>query len=125
MTGESVDQATTGLRRLHLQVRVATEQINSAEDAGNVARQSVAEGERAAEGDTITLTVSQGPRMIGVPDVTGHNVDDAKKALTDKGFKVHVKRPFLSFSDTVERQSVEGGSQAPEGGTITLTTKGL
>lgn len=125
VTGESVDQATAGLRRLHLQVRVATEQINSAEDAGNVARQSVAEGERAAEGDTITLTVSQGPRMIGVPDVTGHNVDDAKKELTDKGFKVHVKRPFLSFSDTVEKQSVEGGSQAPEGGTITLTTKGL
>ncbi|MEV6794605.1 Stk1 family PASTA domain-containing Ser/Thr kinase [Streptomyces sp. NPDC051320] len=125
VTGESVDEATADLQQLHLKVRVATEQINSGQDPGDVAKQSPADGARAAEGDTVTLTVSKGPRMIDVPDVTGDNVDDAKKTLTDKGFKVHVKRPFLSFSDTVESQSVEGGDQAPEGGTITLTTKGL
>ncbi|WP_328539243.1 Stk1 family PASTA domain-containing Ser/Thr kinase [Streptomyces sp. NBC_00344] len=125
VTGESADDAKADLEDQNLKVRIAQQQINSSEDAGNVAKQSVAAGSRAEEGDTVTLTVSKGPRMIGVPDVTGRSVDDAKKALTGKGFEVHVDRPFLSFSDTVESQSVAGGDRAPEGSTITITTKGL
>ncbi|WP_371792500.1 Stk1 family PASTA domain-containing Ser/Thr kinase [Streptomyces sp. NBC_01471] len=125
VTGESLDDARADLKDENLKVVVAPERINSTEDAGQVAKQSPAEGARAEEGDTITLTVSKGPRMISVPDVTGDNVDDAKSALTDKGFKVHVDRPFLSFSDTVDSQSVDGGGRAPEGSTITIKTKGL
>ncbi|MET9529083.1 Stk1 family PASTA domain-containing Ser/Thr kinase [Streptomyces sp. NPDC006649] len=125
VTGESLDDARADLKDENLEVVVAPERINSTEDAGQVAKQSPAEGARAEEGDTITLTVSKGPRMISVPDVTGDNVDDAKSALTDKGFKVHVDRPFLSFSDTVDSQSVDGGGRAPEGSTITIKTKGL
>lgn len=125
VTGESVEEATADLQDLDLEVSVSQEQVNSPEDAGNVAKQSPADGARAAEGDTVTLTVSKGPLMVEVPDVTGDSVDDAKQALTDKGFEVHVDRPFLSFSNTVESQSVAGGGQAPEGSTITITTKGL
>ncbi|WP_327298126.1 Stk1 family PASTA domain-containing Ser/Thr kinase [Streptomyces sp. NBC_01197] len=125
VTGESLEDARADLQDENLKVVVAPEQVNSPEDAGQVAKQSPADGARAAEGDTVTLTVSKGPRMITVPDVTGDNVDDAKSALTDKGFKVHVDKPFLSFSDTVDTQSVDGGSQAPEGSTITIKTKGL
>ncbi|WP_405784296.1 Stk1 family PASTA domain-containing Ser/Thr kinase [Streptomyces sp. NBC_00859] len=125
VTGESVEDATADLKDDNLKVVVAPGRVNSSEDAGDIAEQSPADGARAAEGDTITLTVSKGPRMISVPDVTGDSVDDAKSALTDKGFKVHVDRPFLSFSDTVASQSVEGGDRAPEGGTITIKTKGL
>ncbi|WP_406154546.1 Stk1 family PASTA domain-containing Ser/Thr kinase [Streptomyces sp. NBC_01023] len=125
VTGESLEDARADLQDENLKVVVAPEQINSPEDAGQIAKQSPADGAQAAEGDTVTLTVSKGPRMITVPDVTGDNVDDAKSALTDKGFKVHVDKPFLSFSDTVDTQSVDGGSQAPEGSTITIKTKGL
>lgn len=125
VTGESLEDARADLQDENLKVVVAPGRINSPEDAGQIAKQSPADGARAAEGDTVTLTVSKGPRMITVPDVTGDNVDDAKSALTDKGFKVHVDKPFLSFSDTVDTQSVDGGSQAPEGSTITIKTKGL
>ncbi|WP_406348780.1 Stk1 family PASTA domain-containing Ser/Thr kinase [Streptomyces sp. NBC_00144] len=125
VTGESLEDARADLQNENLKVVVAPGRINSPEDAGQIAKQSPADGARAAEGDTVTLTVSKGPRMITVPDVTGDNVDDAKSALTDKGFKVHVDKPFLSFSDTVDTQSVDGGSQAPEGSTITIKTKGL
>ncbi|MCX4551611.1 MULTISPECIES: Stk1 family PASTA domain-containing Ser/Thr kinase [unclassified Streptomyces] len=125
VTGKSVQDATAALEDRNLKVAIAPERINSPEDAGRIARQSLTGGAGAAEGDTVTLTVSKGPRMIDVPDVTGDSVDDAKSALTAKGFKVHVDRPFLSFSDTVASQSVDGGGQAPEGSTITIKTKGL
>ncbi|MET7642728.1 Stk1 family PASTA domain-containing Ser/Thr kinase [Streptomyces sp. NPDC005426] len=125
VTGRSVDDARAELEDAGLKVVVAPGRVDSPEDAGDVARQSLEEGAEAAEGDTITLTVSKGPRMIDIPDVTGKDVDDARGELEDAGFEVKVDRPFLSFSDTIASQSVDGGDQAPEGSTITIKTKGL
>ncbi|MEV8534585.1 Stk1 family PASTA domain-containing Ser/Thr kinase [Streptomyces sp. NPDC051211] len=123
--GQSVEQARSGLERLGLKVELAPEQVNSPEPAGRVANQSVAAGTQAAAGDTVTLTVSKGPRAVQVPDVTGRDVDTARRSLEGAGFKVKVDRPFLSFSNTVDSQSVPGGQTAPEGSTITIRTKGL
>ncbi|MGW6239152.1 Stk1 family PASTA domain-containing Ser/Thr kinase [Streptomyces sp. NPDC055094] len=125
VTGESVEDATAELEDQGLTVKVAAERVNSPEDAGSVARQSAAEGARLARGDTVTLTVSQGPRMISVPDVTGKTTDEATKLLKEAGFEVTVDRGFPFLGKTVEQQSVEGGQEAPEGSTITITTKGL
>ncbi|MFG3477716.1 Stk1 family PASTA domain-containing Ser/Thr kinase [Streptomyces sp. NPDC047980] len=125
VTGESVEDATGTLEDAGLKVKVAPEQVHSPEDAGTVARQSPEEGGQAAKGDTITLTVSKGPRMIEVPDVTGDSLSDARRELEEAGFEVKVERAFPFLGDTVESQSVEGGGQAAEGSTITIRTKGL
>ncbi|MEV6160440.1 Stk1 family PASTA domain-containing Ser/Thr kinase [Streptomyces sp. NPDC052052] len=125
VTGLSVEDATAALDEAGLKAKVLPDRISSPEAAGDIARQSPGEGAEAAEGDTVTLTVSKGPRMINVPDVTGKDVDDARTELEAAGFDVKVDRPFLSFSDTVGSQSVPGGEQAPEGSTITVKTKGL
>ncbi|MFD8191610.1 Stk1 family PASTA domain-containing Ser/Thr kinase [Streptomyces wuyuanensis] len=125
VTGDSVEDATSTLEDAGLKVRVAPERIHSPEEAGAVARQSPAEGGQAATGDTITLTVSKGPRMVEVPDVTGDSLDDARRELEEAGFEVKVERAFPFLGDTVESQSVEGGGQAAEGSTITIRTKGL
>ncbi|MFD8976701.1 Stk1 family PASTA domain-containing Ser/Thr kinase [Streptomyces sp. NPDC059593] len=124
-TGETVADATATLQEAGLTVKVAPERINSPEDAGTVAAQSLAEGSRAAEGDTITLTVSKGPKLVEVPDVTDESTDDARTALEDAGFEVEVKKSFPFLGDTVTSQSVEGGTTAPEGSTVTITIKGL
>ncbi|GAA3370420.1 Stk1 family PASTA domain-containing Ser/Thr kinase [Streptomyces sannanensis] len=125
VTGASVEEATARLEEKGLVVKVAPERVHSPEDEGTVARQSTAGGSELAEGDTVTLTVSKGPRMVDVPDVTGLKVDEAKDRLKTAGFAVEVDRPFLSFSDEVDHQSVEGGKQAPEGSSITIRTKRL
>ncbi|MEU7295427.1 Stk1 family PASTA domain-containing Ser/Thr kinase [Streptomyces exfoliatus] len=125
VTGETVADATALLQEDGLTVRVAPERIHSPEAAGTVAAQSLAEGSRAADGDTITLTVSKGPKQVEVPDVTGETADDARTALEDAGFEVEVKKSFPYLGDTVASQSVEGGSTAPEGSTVTITIKGL
>ncbi|MEV4430851.1 Stk1 family PASTA domain-containing Ser/Thr kinase [Streptomyces sp. NPDC049602] len=125
VSGETVADATAALQEEGLTVRVAPERINSPEDAGTVAAQSLAGGSRAAEGDVITLTVSKGPKLVEVPDVTDETTEDARAALEDAGFEVEVKKSFPYLGDKVASQSVEGGATAPEGSTITITIKGL
>lgn len=125
VTGLSVEDATAELEAEGLRAEVLPGRIHSTEVKGDIAEQSPGEGTEAAEGDTVELTVSKGPRMLDVPDVTGRDVDEARSTLEEAGFEVKVDRPFLSFSDTVASQSVDGGEQAPEGSTITVKTKGF
>lgn len=125
VSGLSVEDATDALDEEGLKAEVRPGRINSSEVAGDVAQQTPDPGAEAAEGDTVQLTVSKGPRMVEVPDVTGKDVDEAREILEDAGFEVKVDRPFLSFSDTVASQSVDGGGRAAEGSAITIRTKGL
>ncbi|MGX1760789.1 Stk1 family PASTA domain-containing Ser/Thr kinase [Streptomyces lydicus] len=120
---DRADAANT-LREAGFQVRFADAPVFSTQDKGTVARQTPAEGKQLGKGDTVTLTLSKGPEMIAVPNVTGKNVDDAKKQLTDLGFQVEVKKPFFFPKDTVDTQSVDPGKKAPKGGTITIELKG-
>ncbi|MEU4352614.1 Stk1 family PASTA domain-containing Ser/Thr kinase [Streptomyces sp. NPDC023838] len=125
VVGDSVEDATSALKDEGLEVQIASEQVNSPQEAGSIAAQSAAEGSRLAKGDTVTLTVSKGPRMITVPKVTGEKADDAQKDLEKAGFKVKVDHGFPFLSDEIASQSVKAGDQAPEGSTITIKTKGL
>ncbi|MGZ9930492.1 Stk1 family PASTA domain-containing Ser/Thr kinase [Streptomyces sp. NC-S4] len=125
VTGLPADQATAALEALGLKAVTAPEQVNAPFAAGTVANQSIGAGTQAAAGDTVTLTVSKGPRQVPVPNVTGQDVDAARKALEAAGFKVKVDRPLISFSNTIDTQSVPAGQNAPEGSTITIKTKGL
>ncbi|MFD8009651.1 Stk1 family PASTA domain-containing Ser/Thr kinase [Streptomyces sp. NPDC058955] len=125
VTGETVADATALLQEAGLKVSVAPERVHSAEDAGAVAAQSLAEGSRAAKGDAITLTVSKGPRQVEVPDVVGMTTDEAREALETAGFEVKVEKNFPFLGDEVTGQSVDGGETAPEGSTVAITIKGI
>ncbi|MFG2720250.1 Stk1 family PASTA domain-containing Ser/Thr kinase [Streptomyces sp. NPDC048416] len=125
VVGDTLADATSALQDAGLKVAVAPEQVNSPQDAGKVAAQSSPQHARLTKGDTVTLTVSKGPRTVTVPKVTGESADDAQKALEAAGFKVKVDRSFPFLSDEVSGQSVAAGAQAPEGSTVTITTKGL
>ncbi|WP_369388709.1 Stk1 family PASTA domain-containing Ser/Thr kinase [Streptomyces sp. CG1] len=124
VTGDDLNDAKQALTDAGLKVQIASTQVNSAFDKGKVAQQSPGKGGQAAEGDTVTLTLSKGPQMVQVPDVVGDSVDEAHKALQDAGFKVEDDRGLLGlFGDTVKQQSVKGGDTAPKGSTITITIR--
>ncbi|MFI1766962.1 Stk1 family PASTA domain-containing Ser/Thr kinase [Streptomyces sp. NPDC020800] len=124
VTGDDLDEAKQELEDAGLKVTISAQQVNSEYDKGQVARQSPAGDSKAAEGDTVTLTLSKGPEMIEVPDVVGDSVDDATKALGDAGFEVKEDRGLLGiFGDTVKKQSVQGGETAPKGSAITITIR--
>ncbi|OQQ15850.1 serine/threonine protein kinase [Streptomyces sp. M41(2017)] len=121
VTGSSVEDARAELEDAGLKVKIATQQVNSEFDKGQVAQQSPKPEQEAATGDTVTLTVSKGPEMIEVPDVVGDSVNDATQKLKDAGFEVHEDRGLLGlFGDTVKKQSVDGGDTAPKGSTVTI-----
>jgi serine/threonine-protein kinase len=124
VTGDDLDDARAELEEAGLKVKISAVEINSEYDKGQVAAQSPGAGKQAAEGDTVTLTLSKGPEMVEVPDVVGASVDDAKKLLEESGFEVKEDRGLLGlFGDTVKSQSVEGGETAPKGSTITITIR--
>jgi serine/threonine-protein kinase len=124
VTGEDLADAKADLAEAGLKVKVAAARVNSEYDAGQVARQTPVADRQAADGDTVTLTISKGPEMVEVPDVTGDSVDDAKSELEAAGFQVDEDRGLLGlFGDTVKKQSVEGGDKAPKGSTVTITIR--
>ncbi|MFI9049716.1 Stk1 family PASTA domain-containing Ser/Thr kinase [Streptomyces sp. NPDC053427] len=124
VVGDDRADAEASLREEGFKVKFADQPVFSQEDKDTVAQQSPGADTRLGKGDTVTLTLSKGPEMVSVPDVTGQSEADARKTLTDAGFEVEVKKPFLFPQDEVESQSVEGDEQAPKGSTITIKLKG-
>ncbi|MFE4968257.1 Stk1 family PASTA domain-containing Ser/Thr kinase [Streptomyces sp. NPDC056660] len=124
VTGDDLDDARQELQEAGLKVTVSATEVTSEYDQGQVARQTPVGDAQAAEGDTVTLTLSKGPEMVEVPNVVGAAVDDATKLLEQSGFQVKEDRGLLGlFGDTVKRQSVDAGEQAPKGSTITITIR--
>lgn len=124
VTGDDLDNARQELQQAGLKVTVSATEVNSEYDQGQVARQTPAGDAQAAEGDTVTLTLSKGPELVEVPNVVGATVDDATKLLEQSGFQVKEDRGLLGlFGDTVKKQSVDAGEQAPKGSTITITIR--
>lgn len=86
---------------------------------GSVVAQDPASG-NLTRGGAVTLTVSKGPRLVDVPSFVGKQVDEARKALEDLGFKVEVEDILGGFFGTVRYQDPVN-KQVPEGSVITLT----
>ncbi|PWI43399.1 Stk1 family PASTA domain-containing Ser/Thr kinase [Streptomyces sp. ICBB 8177] len=118
VVGSSVSDAQSKLQGLGLKVRITGAPVFSDDVPKNaVAQQSPANGQ-VAEGDTITLTISKGQQLFKVPDVTGQDVDTAKKTLQAAGFKVSVIQLF--FTGKVFNEDPAGGTMQPKNTTITL-----
>jgi len=117
--GASISDAQQTLQDAGLNVTLTNAPVFSdTVGAGGVAQQSPAAGVPLAKGDTITLALSKGQEMIGVPDVTGKDVAQAKQIITDAGFDARVIRFFITGK--VSSQSPKGNSEAPKGSTVTL-----
>jgi serine/threonine-protein kinase len=120
VVGQPQSDAAAALEGAGLKVEVAPEAVFDRNvPAGSVAAQTPAEGQ-VIRGDTVTLTLSKGPRMVEVPDTVGRQVDEAKRALEELGFEVEVKEFLGGFFGTVRTQDPDSGS-LPEGSVITLT----
>lgn len=120
VTGQPQDQAVAALKAVGLVAAIAPEQANSASiPAGSVISASPESGDLKA-GDSVTLTLSKGPRMIEVPSFVGKQLNVARPALEELGFKVEIKEgAFGIIFGTVATQNPRSG-QHPEGTIITL-----
>jgi len=120
VVGEPAAQAMADLSSAGFSPQVNPTYVNSAVPAGSVVSQTPS-GSSAPSGATVTLTVSDGPVQVTVPDVSGDTEAQARAALTAAGFTVKVHR-FLPFGDpTVQDEEPSAGTKADQGSTVTIT----
>jgi beta-lactam-binding protein with PASTA domain/predicted Ser/Thr protein kinase len=84
--GEPVSRAVNQIQAAHL-VPVVKKGSSEKYKAGIVFKQDPAAGSHLAKSGTVTIWVSTGPPKIPLPDVRGQQWQQAKKTLTDLGFK--------------------------------------
>ena len=119
-TDQPADRAVRALTDAKLTVDATRQDWSDTVPKGSVISQSPATG-TLFQGDRVSLVVSKGPELVLVPDVIGQQEGPARSTLRGLGFKVKVERAFGGFFGTVRLQSVDPGTQAPRGSTITLT----
>ena len=120
-TGKNAGDAVAALTQAGLKVDATQQKYDDTVPKGAVISQDPSSG-TLYKGDLVTLVVSKGPVMVPVPDVVGKQVMQAQTVLEAAGFKVKVKRVLGGFFGTVRLQDPAGGSSAPQGSTVTLTT---
>ena len=120
VVGSSISVATQRLRSEGFEVSYVRD--NSDKPRNTVVGQSPSGGSSVDEGSTVTLNISEGPRLQEVPNVVGLGRRAARRTLTDAGFEVEEKRvPDDTVKvDRVIRQAPSGNSTAAQGQTVTL-----
>jgi serine/threonine-protein kinase len=118
-TGKDADKARAKLTALGLTVK-ETEQHHDSVPTGDVITQSPDSG-TLERGDLVTLTVSSGPVLVQVPNLTAVGVEEATRRLEELGFSVVTEHgnTYLGLG-YVSGADPDFGTMQPKGSTITL-----
>ncbi|MCL3836738.1 Stk1 family PASTA domain-containing Ser/Thr kinase [Aeromicrobium duanguangcaii] len=117
--GDEADEAKAELEGQGFTVRTVEENSDSVKK-GRVISQTPSSG-TGVRGDTITLTVSQGPPLVAVPDLKGKTEDEARAALEALGLKLNAARnPFAGGDAKVQYQMTDAGKKIKRGSTVTV-----
>lgn len=103
--------------------KVARRDVDSNEEAGKVVAQNPQGDSSAAPKSQVTLDVSKGPQDIDVPDVARMSIKDARKALTDAGFKVGIIAGPQDDKATVLSSNPGPGTKLKKGTVVNLITQ--
>ena len=122
VVGTDAGEAKAALESLGLRVK-ETQDYSTGYPAGQVMAQDPPASTPAHANDTVTITISQGPPLVDVPNVIGLNESQARKKVTDAGLVADVKYDlFGKFPGSrVVRQSPDSKTQAPVGSTVIVT----
>lgn len=124
LSGYRLDKARALLKRQGLEPGMVTREFSDEVPRGSVISTSPDPGTERRAGSAVALVVSKGS-PVEVSDVTGASLADAQAELEQAGLKVEVATETVT-SDEFEQgqvavQSPEGGSEAEQGDTVTLT----
>ncbi|WP_309820022.1 Stk1 family PASTA domain-containing Ser/Thr kinase [Pseudarthrobacter sulfonivorans] len=120
VVGMEEDDAVDAIEAAGLKADVLKDEVNDPKvPRGSVAAQSPATG-NLTKGGTVTLTISDGPKLVNVPSFIGKQAAEARKGLEALGFKVEVNNVLGGFFGTVRDQDPVD-EEVPEGSVITIT----
>ncbi len=119
--GKSEHDANTALGKVPLKV-TKTQHFDDNVPKGDAIGTDPPAGAKVRANTPVTLIVSSGPQLLGVPDVRGDEQGEATATLQNKGFEVNVVE---QFSDDVDEGKVisqdPSGGQLEKGHTVTIT----
>jgi serine/threonine-protein kinase len=114
------DAAVKAIQDAGLKAVIAPETVNDKTvPKGAVVAQTPGNG-TLVRGETVTLTLSKGPRLVRVPSFIGKQAKDAQKDLEKLGFDVKINAILGGFFGTVRDQNPVD-TEVPEGSVVTLT----
>ena len=118
--GQEQGAAVKAIEAAGLKAVISPETVNDKKvPKGAVVAQEPSSG-ALTRGESVTLTVSKGPKLVDVPSYIGKQANDARKALEKLGFEVRVNNILGGFFGTVRDQDPVN-TQLPEGSVVTLT----
>ncbi|WP_448060263.1 Stk1 family PASTA domain-containing Ser/Thr kinase [Cellulomonas hominis] len=120
VVGASQDAATRQLKADGFKV-AAEPAFSDSVPAGDVISQSPEASTQGHRGDTVTLTVSQGPELFEIPDLTGMQFRAAEAKLAELGMTARRENVLGGLFGTVRDQDVKAGEKVPKGTVVTLT----
>jgi serine/threonine-protein kinase len=121
VVGRSQDDASAALTEAGFKPDVEQDYSDTV-PAGTVIRQDPQGRASVAKFSTVKLVVSQGPRLVTLPQIrNGTPVALAKDRLERLHLKVRIKRAFGGFLGTVVGMDPAAGTQVREGTEIVLT----
>lgn len=123
LIGLTVENATALLDSLGLKLNRADTQFSNDVLAGAIAAQSPAAGELLAPGKAVTVSISRGPDLVTVPDVSKKTLAEAKALLEGAGFVVGTVEGNQSgkvSAVTSNGTAVKAGQTLPRGTVIDL-----
>jgi serine/threonine-protein kinase len=97
-------------------ISIQPTQVNSDQPQGTIVAQSPAAGTPVKQGQTVDVSVSNGPPMVSVPDVQGQSCQQAQQTLQQAGFTVQVQQGVFGN----DARGTNPSGQAATGSTITL-----
>lgn len=126
LVGMTEEEAIAALEEVNLKYEIVEQSSNRVE-AGYVISQDIEENTTIYAGDTVTITVSTGVKMVTVTSVIGLTESEATSALEDLGLKVVTTEDEDSSKDNgvVLKQSISAGESVEDGSTITITINSI
>lgn len=118
--GMSVAEATQALQAAGYQVIVGDPVYDEKAAPGKIVTQVPRGGSPLAKEQSVTLRVSEGPKEIEVPKVTGMTFSPAKAKIEEAGLKVKVRWVNLAetVSNVILRQTPDAGEKVEPGEAI-------
>ena len=120
--GQPESSARAELEGAGFEVAV-TEAPSDDTSEGLVSSQSPSAGTEAAQGSTVSITISTGPQLVTVPNVVGELQSNARATIRAAGLRPSAVCQVVtdpSQNNIVLSQNPGGGSQASSGSTVTI-----
>ncbi len=122
LVGMEQEAARQTLARLGLGMSVAGEEYHSTIPALSIVSQLVPAGQPIKRGETVGVIISQGPRLVTVPQAIGAPISMIEPLLTEMGLIVMRQEAWsLESQGVVLAQQPAAGAIVIEGSTIVLT----